>query len=104
MRVTFSVTVSRVGPSAYAQKVLLMRRMVNMTKADLLKSIDELLNLPEGTVKGSEKLDDIAEWDSMALVMYMSLADEKAGVKLAPRQLGACVTVNDLVALVPVEG
>ena len=75
-----------------------------MSKSELLKSIDELLYLPEGTLTGGENLDDLEGWDSMALVMFMGLADSKAGIKLAPRQLGACVTVNDLAALVPTEG
>jgi hypothetical protein len=70
-----------------------------MTRQDFLLSLDELLELPPGTLTGEERLEDLEQWNSMAMVAYMALAQSKGGVKVSPRQIAACTTVSDLVAL-----
>jgi len=62
-----------------------------------------MLELPEGTLTGSEQLDDLEGWNSMAMISFMALADENNAVKLSPRQLGGCTTVAELLELAKVE-
>jgi len=73
-----------------------------MTRAEFLKSIDEILEQPPGTVQGPEKLEDYPLWDSTAMISFMALADSNNKTKLAPKSLGACETIEDLLRLAKV--
>lgn len=70
-----------------------------MTREEFLTQLDELLELPAGTLKGDEKLEDLERWDSLAMVSFIALADEHCNMRLSPRQFVTCNTVNDLVQL-----
>lgn len=70
-----------------------------MERNEFLLSLDELLELKPGTVKGSESLDSFEGWDSLAVISFMALVDEHFGVSLQPRKLAECKTVADLMAL-----
>lgn len=67
-----------------------------MTRKEFLSSVDEILELPAGTLNGPEKLEDFHLWDSTAMVTFMALADSNNGARIAPRELGSCETVDDL--------
>ena len=73
-----------------------------MTRPDFLILVDDLLELPKGTLTGQEKLEDLEGWDSLSLISFMALVDEHLGVKLSPRQFVTCQTVNDLLSLAKV--
>jgi acyl carrier protein len=70
-----------------------------LQKAEFFLLLDELLELEPGTVKGSETLDSLEGWNSLAIISLMALMDERFGVNLQPRRIAACTTVADLVAL-----
>ena len=74
-----------------------------MTKAEFLRSFDTILELPEGTLKGSEKLEDLENWNSMAMIDFIALADTNNNVKLSARQIGSAETVTDLLQLAKVD-
>lgn len=74
-----------------------------MTRDEFLKSLDETLELPAGTLKGPEPLQDLVLWDSMAMMSYIALADTNGGVKISPRQIVGCSTVEDLLKLAKVD-
>jgi acyl carrier protein len=74
-----------------------------MSKAEFLAKVDEILELAAGTLQGPEKLEDLDNWDSVAMVSFIALADERNGARLNVKQLAACQTVNDLLALAGVE-
>lgn len=64
--------------------------------------MDGLLEMPNGTLTGSEALDDLENWNSLAMVEYIALADSN-GAKISPRQVRECETVNDLGRLAKVD-
>ena len=64
--------------------------------------MDSMLELPPGTLTGAETLDNLENWNSLAMVDYIALADSNS-VKLSPRQIRDCVTINDLAQLAKVE-
>ncbi|HBY61773.1 MAG TPA: hypothetical protein DEH78_18280 [Solibacterales bacterium] len=70
-----------------------------MNREELLAKLDEILELPEGTLQGGERLEELGGWDSLAMMSYMAAVDEGLGRKLSPRQFVNCDTINDLVAL-----
>jgi acyl carrier protein len=71
----------------------------NVEKTKFLLSLDELLELEPGTVKGSEPLDSFENWNSLGIISFMALVDDQFGVNLQARQIAECNTIADLVAL-----
>jgi acyl carrier protein len=70
-----------------------------MTYAEFLAALEDLVEAPAGSLQGPQRLEDLEQWDSVSMVNFLALADEKCGVQLAPRQLTACATVDDLFRL-----
>jgi acyl carrier protein len=66
----------------------------------ILLSLDDLLELDPGTLKGSEELKDIEAWDSLAVMGFIAMVDEEFDVMVPPAQLSKCKTVADLISLV----
>ena len=65
--------------------------------------MDNVLELPEHTLTGPEQLDDLENWNSLAMIGYIALADSNNGVKLSPRQIRDCNSVDDLGRLAGIE-
>ena len=74
-----------------------------MTRDKFLLEMDEILGLPAGTLRGHEKLEDLATWDSTALVNLIVLAETNNNVSISPDQVVSCSTVADLLRLARVE-
>lgn len=70
-----------------------------MTREQVLASLTDLLETSPA-LTGTEELSALSNWDSMAVISFMSMADERFGITLAPDKVNSCRTVNDLVALV----
>lgn len=71
-----------------------------MTKQEFLLLIDELLEEDPGTLTGDERLADIEMWDSMTVLGFIALIDEKFKLVISGDDLTHCETVNDLAKLV----
>lgn len=69
-----------------------------MTRDEFLTAFSELLET-ESPLTGSEKLSDLANWDSMTMLRFMAMIDERWGMTLAPKKLSESTTVDDLMAL-----
>ena len=74
-----------------------------MTRQEFLRSMDQLVELPRGTLKGHEKLEDLEQWNSLAMISFIALADTNSRVSVSPTQLMACLTVSDLLNLAQVD-
>jgi acyl carrier protein len=70
-----------------------------MTREDFLFEMDEVLGLRRGTLRGHEKLEDLENWDSTALIGLVVLAESHNGVRISPDQIVGCSTVADLLQL-----
>ena len=70
-----------------------------MDRSQFLILMDELLELEPGTLKGEELLEDLEEWNSLAIVGYMAMVNEHYGRILSSKHFAGCKTVNDLLAL-----
>jgi acyl carrier protein len=70
-----------------------------MRASDFLKLLDNTLDLPEGTLTGTEQLSDIPEWDSLAVISFIALVDEQFNEILEGEKLAEAKSVADLVAL-----
>ena len=74
-----------------------------MTREKFLLAMEELMEMPAGTLRGDEQLDDLEQWNSMAMIGFMALADSNNHVKLVPRQIAGAGSVNDLLQMARVE-
>jgi acyl carrier protein len=70
-----------------------------MTHAMFHLLLDELLELDAGTIRGTEKLADLPKWDSLAIMGFIALLDQRFDLVVPATQIIACVTVADLAAL-----
>ena len=75
----------------------------DMTKEEFLLEMDGILEVEPGTLKGSEKLAELEQWNSTALIGFIALADTNNGARIAPRHVVNCVTVDDLLKLAGVN-
>ncbi len=70
-----------------------------MEKAVFLHKLDEVMNLPKGTIHGDESLGSLKGWDSVALMSFIALLDEELEIRVTGKQVMQCHTVAELVAL-----
>ena len=66
--------------------------------------MDNILQLPAGTLRGHEQLEKLSSWDSTALITLIVLAEDHNGVRISPSEVVNCTTVGDLLRLARVEG
>ena len=71
-----------------------------MTRQDVLFELEKVLEKPKGTLTGSERLEDLPEWDSLAILAYIAMVEKKTSVVLDSLLLSRARTVDDLVLLV----
>jgi len=74
-----------------------------MTREEFLAELDGLVDLEPGTLQGPEKLEDLDQWTSMAIVGFITMADSYNGTRLGPTQIAKCATVDDLLKLAKVD-
>ncbi len=74
-----------------------------MTHDEFLAEIEEILGLGPGTLNGQEKLEDLENWDSTALVSLIAVAESLSSEEITLEQVASCATVADLARLVSLE-
>ena len=57
-----------------------------MARDELLVAISELLET-DSTLTGAEELSGLGSWDSVAVISFMAMVDDKWGVTLAPKSI-----------------
>ena len=75
-----------------------------MSRDEFLLQMDEILDLPAGTLRGHERLEELQNWDSTSLITFIAMAESNNGVSISPRQIVTCSTVADLLRLAQAEG
>jgi acyl carrier protein len=78
--------------------------MPKMTREEFLLEMDEILDLKPGTLRGHEKLEDLKNWDSTALISLITMAETNNSAQISPDQVVGCSTVADLLRLAQVDG
>uniref|UniRef100_Q01X45 Carrier domain-containing protein n=1 Tax=Solibacter usitatus (strain Ellin6076) TaxID=234267 RepID=Q01X45_SOLUE len=69
-----------------------------MTKSEMLRLIEDSLDLPAGTLHENQVLEELSSWDSMAAILFMGVADE-IGIPVSGDQIARSKTVGDLLSL-----
>lgn len=71
-----------------------------LTRTELYATLDDILELPIGTITGTEKLSSLPTWDSLAVVSYIATCNGLFGVVLSGDRVKATSSVEDLVSLI----
>lgn len=71
-----------------------------MNKQQFLNALEDILELEQNTLSGQEVLLDIDQWDSLAFLSVIAMADEHFDIVIQGDKLEKINTVNDLVSLV----
>lgn len=70
-----------------------------MTPTEFYAALDEMLELDPGTITGGERLEDVEAWDSLAVISFIALVDDKFGILVETEKLAAAESVATLYAL-----
>lgn len=70
-----------------------------MNAREFLLALDETLELDAGTLKGDETLESLDNWDSLAVISFIAMVDEKLNLVVSGAKLAAAKTVADLLAV-----
>ncbi|MCW2243733.1 acyl carrier protein [Azospirillum canadense] len=70
-----------------------------MDRKEFLLALDEMLELDAGTLTGAEELESLDNWDSLAVISFIALVDEKLGLVVEGEKLAKAKAIDDLLAL-----
>lgn len=70
-----------------------------MTKVQFYKQLEAILELQPHSIKGTEIINDLEGWDSLAKLSFIAMGDSELGMLVSAKALLACKTVEDLVQL-----
>ena len=70
-----------------------------MTKSEFIEVLEQVWELDPGTIRGDEVIDDVGTWESIAVVEFIALIDENAGITLQPEKIAEAKTIQDLMNL-----
>ena len=70
-----------------------------MNKSEFLLQLDNVIEARPGTIRGDEKLADLPAWDSLAVLSFIAMVDEKFKMQFSGKDIAACTSVSDLAAL-----
>ncbi|SMH45495.1 phosphopantetheine-binding protein [Azospirillum agricola] len=70
-----------------------------MDRKEFLLALDETLELEPGTLTGDETLESLEAWDSLAVISFIALVDERLNLVVEGEKLARAKTVSDLLAL-----
>jgi hypothetical protein len=72
-----------------------------MKIAEFYREIEAILELPMCTINGKESLAELQNWDSLAIIAFIAMADSKLNAPVSAEQLASCKSVADLAGLFP---
>lgn len=67
-----------------------------MTVTEKLDTLEELLDIEKGTLSEETALDQLSEWDSLAVITLIAMLDEKYGKSVTPKKIKEFKTVKDI--------
>ena len=70
-----------------------------MKAEDIIRELEEIIEVEAGSLTPDDKLNGTDAWDSLAVVSFMAVADEKFGKRLSGKQLDKVATVADLILM-----
>ena len=73
-----------------------------MTRDEFIVEIEDIISADEGTLTAESKLCGLEDWDSLAVISFIAMADKKLSKKADVASIKECQTVEDLMKIVGV--
>lgn len=73
--------------------------MTPLPQSEFVSEIVTICQAEPGSITMDDRLSSLRGWDSMAIIMYIAMLDEKLGVAVSVETLASCKTVGDLAGL-----
>ena len=70
-----------------------------MTRTQFLSYYEKLWEIPPGTLKPENRIDELSDWDSLAVLNTIVLMDRELGINVTGVQLVECRTLGDILNL-----
>ncbi len=70
-----------------------------MSEQEKIALLEEIMDLDEGTLSLDSVLEDIDEWDSVAILSFIAAMDEHFEKTIKGSEIKAFVTVQDAIAV-----
>ena len=67
-----------------------------MNKDEFITEIADLLSMEESEVTSDKILEQLEDWDSLAVIGFIALLDKKLGKKVGAGSIFGCKTIGDL--------
>lgn len=74
--------------------------IINMDPGTLVRSVERICELPEGSLAPTTAIKSIEGWDSLRVVELVALLDSDFGVNVEYQKLTECKTLSDLMSLI----
>ena len=71
-----------------------------MSRDELLNKLAVIINQDADSLRGPERLEDLEDWDSLAVLSVISLLDEQFHVVVPATRIHEAQTIDDIVKLV----
>lgn len=71
-----------------------------MTRDEFITEIEDIISADEGTLRVNSVLIGLEDWDSLAIISFIAMADKKLGKKADVTSIKECQTVEDLMKIV----
>ena len=75
-------------------------RRPKMNEQEFIANMEELLETDPGSISLATQLESLSQWDSLAFVSFLAMADSKYGVRVTPTELRQSKSIADLMKLV----
>lgn len=74
-----------------------------MDTKEKLATLEDIMELDEGTLSPEMSLDDIEEWDSLAALSYVVMMGDEFKKKISGKEIRAFQTVQDILDTMEAE-
>ena len=71
-----------------------------MDEQEFIANMEELLEADPGSIGLATEMESLSQWDSLAFVSFLAMADSKYSVRVTPTDLREAKTIADLMKLV----
>ncbi len=69
-------------------------------KDSFLREMENILEMGENTLNLNDEINLSGNWDSLAILAFIAMIDEKYSITISSDDISACLIVNDLKSLV----
>ena len=76
------------------------KEVIDINNRELIRLLEECMDLNPGMMREDKKLDDLEEWDSLARLSVISIVAERYNKVLSADRIKKVKTVSDLMKLI----